>query len=122
MSTAVAAPAATHQSFFGKIASFFKHAAVMVDDAFAKIFGADAAHTFATGAEAILSTALGQIALSAVTQVQNLADPAQRHSAAFSNIVAAAKSNGIAAGDSIVNLLIETALQKLKGSFGVSTP
>jgi hypothetical protein len=104
--------------FFSAIGHFFKHAAVFIADGFVKIFGPDAAHNFAAGAVAILETDLGKIALTAVQEVQNLATGAERQAGAFAKIAAGAKAAGIDAGESIINMLIEVAVQWIKGSFG----
>jgi hypothetical protein len=104
--------------FFAAIGHFFKHIAVIVSDAFVKLFGADIAHTFAVGAESLLHSELGKIAWTAVQEAQALATGTEKNAAAFAKIVAAAKAAGIEATDSIVNMLIEIAVQKLKGAFG----
>lgn len=97
---------------------FLKHIAVYVAGGFVKIFGSDVAHTFAVGAESLMHTALGQIAWLAVQEVQGLASGSEKKSAAFAKIVAAAKAGGFSVTDSLINMLIEIAVQKLKGSFG----
>ncbi len=104
--------------FFSAIGHFFKHVAVSVGDTFVKIFGQDIAHSFAVGAESILHSELGKIALVAVKEVEGLASGAEKRAMAFSKIVAASKSAGIDAAESIINLLIEIAVQSLKGQFG----
>jgi hypothetical protein len=103
------------------IGHFFKHAAVVVSDIFVAIFGQDAAHTFAVGAESLLHSALGQIAMTAVQEVEGLATGAEKQAAAFGKIVSAAKTAGITVADSIINMLIELAVQKIKGTFGPAT-
>lgn len=118
--TAAGAAPAKAPSFFSKVASFFKHATVDVADWFEKEFG-DAAHTFATGAEALLETQLGQIAQVAVQQAAGLENDTEKASAAGSAILAAAEQAGLQVSDSLKNLLIELAVQKLKGTFGTST-
>lgn len=105
--------------FFAKLGSFFEHATVNVADWFEKEFGA-AAHTFATGAEALLETQLGQIAQVAVAQAAGLESDTEKASAAGAAIEAAAKQAGLALSDSLKNLLIELAVQKLKGTFGAA--
>lgn len=104
-------------SFWSKVGSFFKHAGVAVAGWFESEFG-DAAHTFATGAEALLETQLGQIAQAAVAQAAGLENNTEKASAAGAAIEAAAKQAGLALSDSLKNLLIELAVQKLKGTFG----
>lgn len=106
----------------GKLLAAIKHfvtnVGVFVSDTFVKIFGQDAAHTFAVAAESVLNSDLGKIAWTAVQEAENLATGVDKKAAAFANIVAAAKTDGIEAKDSIVNMLIEMAVQKVKGQFG----
>lgn len=104
--------------FFSAIGHFFKHIAVFVSDAFVKLFGSDIAHTFAVGAESLLNSELGKIAWTAVQEVQALATGAEKQAAAFGKIASAAKAAGIDAGESLINMLIEIAVQKIKGQFG----
>ena len=108
--------------FFSAIAHFFKHIAVDVSAGFVKLFGADVAHSFAVGAESLLHSELGKIAMTAVQEVENLAAGVDKQGTAFAKIVSAAKSAGIEASTSIVNMLIEVAVQKIKGEFGPATP
>lgn len=105
-------------SFFSAIGHFFKHIAVFVSDAFVKVFGQDIAHALAVGAESALNSALGKIAWAAVQEVQSLATGAEKQAAAFAKVAEAAKAAGIEAADSIINMLIEIAVQKIKGQFG----
>jgi len=115
--TAPATPAA-HVNIWSAIGHFFKHVGVTVSALFVKLFGADAAHNFAVAAESLIKTDLGNIALTAVSEASALAAGTDKRAAAFSKIVTAAKANGLEVKDSIVNLLIEMAVQKVKGSFG----
>lgn len=117
MSTTTVTPAAK-SSIWTSIAHFFHNVEVFVSDTFVKVFGADAAHNFAVGAEGILKTDLGKIVWAAVNEVEALAAGTEKQGAAFAKIVAVATAQGIDAKGSIVNLLIELAVQKLKGSFG----
>lgn len=104
--------------FFSAIGHFFKHVAVFVSDMFISIFGGDIAHNFAVGAESVLKSALGQIVWTAVRESQALATGAEKQAAAFAKITAEAKTAGIDATSSIINMLIEIAVQKIKGQFG----
>lgn len=108
------------ESFFQHIESFFKAAAADVSKVFVDIFGSSAAKQFAAGAEALIETSLGQIAMTAVTKAQSLANNQEKFAQASSEILSEAKSEGIAASDSIVNMLIELCVQRLKGSFSAS--
>jgi hypothetical protein len=105
-------------NFFSAIGHFFKHVAVVVSDVFVKIFGQDVAHTFAVGAESLLHTAIGAIAMTAVQEVSGLASGIEKRAAAFGKIKTAAESAGIVVGESIINMLIEICVQKVKGQFG----
>jgi hypothetical protein len=105
-------------SIWSAIGHFFHNVEVVISDAFVSLFGADAAHNFAAGAEALIKTQLGQLALAAVTEAQALAAGTDKRAAAFSKITADATSAGLQVKDSIVNMLIELCLQKVKGSFG----
>ena len=100
------------------IGHFFKNAAVFVSDVFVKVFGEDAAHNLAAAAEGILKTNLGTIAWTAVNEAAAAASGTDAKNLAFQKIAEAAKVAGIEAKDSIINMLIELAVQKVKGSFG----
>ncbi len=106
------------ESIWSKIGNFFKHAGVVISAWFTDIFGANAAHTFATGAEALLETELGKIAWTAVNDAQKLSTGAEKAAAAAASIEAAAKQAGLTVKTSLVNMLIEVAVQKLQGAFG----
>jgi len=84
---------------------------------FGKIFGEDARHNFAVAAEALLHSELGKLAWAAVQAAEQLAvDGLAKRAEAFSEIETAAKQAGLEFKDSIVNMLIELAVQKLKGN------
>ena len=104
-------------SLFDKIKNFFHTAAVKVDAAFVKVFGKDAAEHFAQGALAVLKSAEGKIVLDAVQAVETLAvDGASKRAAAFEQILADFKTQGYQVGESLINMLIELAVQYLKGT------
>jgi hypothetical protein len=105
-------------SFWTKIGHFFHNAGVFVSELFVKIFGEDAAHNLAAAAEGILKTELGKIAWTAVQEAEALAAGTDKKAAAFAAILSATKAAGIEAKDSIINMLIELCVQKIKGSFG----
>ena len=108
-------------SLWKKIENFVHGTAVKVSDAFIKIFGKDAAHQFTQGALSVLKSAEGKIALDAVEAVESLAlDGTAKRAAAFEKIATDFKTQGISAADSIINLLIETAVAYLKGNFGAA--
>lgn len=106
------------KNVFSAIGHFFKHIGVFVADEFVKSFGPDIAHTFVVGAEGLLETLLGKMAWTAVNEFKALATGAEKQAAAFAHITAAAAAAGIDAKASIVNMLIEIAVQKLNGMFG----
>jgi Bacteriophage holin of superfamily 6 (Holin_LLH) len=100
------------------ILHFVKHSAVYVADSFVKIFGSDVAHNFVVAAESLIHTAIGGIAMVAVQEVESLASGADKRAAAFDKIKTGAEQAGIIVGESIINLLIEICVQKVKGNFG----
>lgn len=102
----------------GAIGHFFKNAAVILSHEFEALFGSDAAHNFAVGAEGLLKSALGKIVWIAVNEAAAVASGADARGIALSKIADAAKTAGITAKDSIINMLLEVAVQKAKGSFG----
>ena len=61
---------------------------------------------------------MGQIALGAVTEAAKVASGAEAQKAAFGTVVSEVTKLGLSAKDSEVNMLIELALQAVKGSFG----
>lgn len=117
MATATPAVAA-HKSFFSSVGSFFKKVGYYVSEGFQKIFGANASKAFAVSALALLKSDLGKLAFAAVQEAEKLAAGTDKRSVAFSNIVSAAKAQGIDAGKSLVNMLIEIAVQAVNGAFG----
>src|SRR2546421_503443 len=104
--------------WYSTVFHFFKHVGVYVSDSFIALFGRDSAHTFAVGAESLLKSKLGVLAWEAVQEVENLASGAEKNAAAFAKIAAGAKAAGIEVKDSLIKLLIEVAVSKLKGMFG----
>lgn len=100
------------------IVHFVKHAAVFVSDSFVSVFGKDAAHTLAVAVESLVHSELGAFAYMVVQEVQNLASGAEKRAAAFTKIETFAKERGIIVGESIINMLIELFVQKVKGELG----
>lgn len=100
------------------ISHFVKHCAVFVSDTFVKVFGSDIAQNFASAAEGLIHSAIGQIVMAAVQEVQHLATGEEKYAAAFAKITTAAQGAGIIVGESIINLLIEICVQRVKGNFG----
>ena len=121
MATASGTPAAAvaaHKSFFSKVGSFFKKVGYYVSEGFAKLFGQNAAKAFAVSSLALLKTDLGKIALSAVQEAEKVAAGVDKYTTAFSAITSQVKKQGIAAGESEINMLIELAVQTVNGAFG----
>ena len=117
MGTTIPPTASASTHWYSSVLHFFKHIGVTVSTAFVLLFGIDAAHTFAVGASGLLKTDLGKIAMVAVEEAESLSTGAEKRSAAFAKIVAAMKAQGLNAKDSLVNMLIELAVGRLKGIF-----
>src|SRR5258708_2646570 len=119
MATATdAAAVKAHKSFLQSIGSFFKKVGYYVSEGFQNLFGKDAAKHFAVASLALLKTDLGKIALTAVQEAEKLATGADKWSVAQTNILEAAKAQGLDAKTNIVNMLIELAVQTVSGTFG----
>jgi len=119
MSTPATTPAPSFSThWYSKIVSFLKHAETYVSDTFIRLFGADAAHNFAVGAEALLRTDLGKIAVAAVQEASNLATGVDKMSTALGIVLTEASKQGLDLKESLARLLIETAVARLKGLFG----
>ena len=94
---------------FGKLWRFFKKVAV-------GMFGKSALNKLVAAARAMLKTELGKVAWSVVLELQSGSlTNSQKKSAAFKRIKQAAKGAGIEVKDSLLNLLIEMAVARLKG-------
>lgn len=107
------------QNPFSWIGHVIKQGAIYVKDEFAKFFGSDQAKAFASAAIGLLKSDAGKIALDAVQFASTLTtDGAGKRKAAFDKILADFKVAGIEGKDSIINLLIEAAVQFAKGAFG----
>lgn len=117
MSTPVAVP---QSHWYSTIWHVLKHIEVFVSSAFIALVGSDAAHSFAVGAESILKTDLGKIVMVAVQQAATLGTGADKKAAAFAAISAQAKASGLDIKDSLVNMLIELAVNRVKGVFGAT--
>lgn len=113
-----AAAVKAHKSFWQSIGGFFKKVGYYVSEGFQKLFGKDAAKHFAVASLAILKSDLGKIALTAVSEAAALTAGVDKRQAAFDKILSGAKAAGLDAKDSIINMLIELALQTVKGTFG----
>jgi hypothetical protein len=99
------------------IGRFFHNVAHPFVVLFHKIVGSDAFKSFIGAAESLLESKLGVIAWDAVRWAGTLtADGAGKRAAAFKKIIEDAEAAGLDYKDSIINLLIEIAVQKLKGN------
>ena len=100
-------------SIFG----WFKSTAIKVSHVFVTIFGSDAAKAFGTAAYRMLQSEAGKIVQKSVLAIASLKLGAEEsRKAAFDDAVAQTKASGISVGTSLINLLIEMAVQKLKGA------
>ncbi|KKN21152.1 hypothetical protein LCGC14_0928320 [marine sediment metagenome] len=97
------------KKLFGKLWRFFKKVAV-------GMFGKSALNKLIAAARAMLKTKLGKVAWAVVRELEagNLTN-SQKKGAAFKRIKQAAKDGGIEVKDSLLNLLIEMAVARLKG-------
>ncbi len=108
--------------FFEKIWGGVKIIAVHVSDGFKALFGAQAAKDFGKASLELLKSAAGQIVTGAVAALMNveMSGP-DKKAAAFSAAVPALEQQGIVLGKQIatreLNLLIELAVNSLKGAF-----
>src|SRR6266480_4917101 len=59
--------------WYSSLLHFLHHVGVEVSDGFIALFGKDSAHSFAIGAESLLKSKLGVLALEAVQEVENMA-------------------------------------------------
>jgi hypothetical protein len=108
-------------TLWSKISSFIHGAKVAVSAVFVKLFGQQAASDFAHASLALLKTAAGKIVLDAVDAAQTLStDGAGKRAAAFANILADFKGQGISVGNSEINLLVELAVSALKGTIAAA--
>lgn len=101
-----------------KVVSFVKHSAVTVSDLFVKLVGHDAAVNFAHASMDVLKSDLGAITVDAVHAVESLDPNAPgdvKKAQAFAQIVTDAKAKGIETSNSIISMLIELAVNVLKG-------
>lgn len=99
--------------------SIFKKAAVWIGSALLRVFTSDAAKALAQAGVAVLKEEVGQLALSAVLQVKNLAlSGPEKRAQALELLRVAALETGHSVPDRLLNLAIEFAVAQLKGDFG----
>jgi hypothetical protein len=117
--TPATTPDQQHKTFWSSLKGFFHKVGYYVSEAFVRLFGEDAAKHFAVASLEVLKSDLGKIVVTAVKEAEALAAGTDKKAAAFAAIVAQAKTQGISARDSLINMLIELAVQAFsKSSFG----
>lgn len=104
--------------FFKSIGSEIKHIAIHIKAGFLTLFGAEAAEKFGHASLDLLKSALGQIVVSEVQALAGVStlDGAAKAAQAQGAIIEKAKGLGISVSTSIINLLIELAVQFVKGN------
>lgn len=107
--------------WYSGLIHFLHHVGTYVSETFITLFGKDAAHTFAVGAESLLKSDLGKIVTGAVEEVQNLASGADKMAVALGKVLTEATKQGLDVKESLARMLIEIAVGRLKGLFGQPT-
>ena len=106
-------------SFLDKLKSAIGKVGHAIGGAFVAVFGSDLAREFAGVAEKMLATEAGTIVMTVVQEIQGSmpdATPAQKAEATLEKTGAALKTAGLELKDSMVNLLKELAVQRLRGT------
>lgn len=102
-------------AWYSKIVNFFKSAASKVSAFLIAVLGSEAAHQLGDAAISALKTTLGIIVQDAVIAVSTLQIGSDaKRAEAFKKIVTDAKAAGLNFSTSLINLLIELAVQRLK--------
>lgn len=105
--------------FFKAIGHGVKVVAVGIAHGFVALFGKETAQAFADSAVNLLKSSLGQIV---VAEVEALADlqisGPEKQAQAQKAVLDKAKAEGLSVSTSLVNMLIEVAVQFLKGTLG----
>lgn len=106
---------------FKGIGHGIKVVAVGVAHGFTALFGSDVAKQFASASIALLKSAIGVIVTKVVTELASgdLSSSAKREQA-VTQVLALAATEGISVAESEVRLLIEVAVQFVKGKFTVA--
>jgi hypothetical protein len=115
---ASAPPVTAKENWLQKIEGDFKAVGKFVAKAFVAVFGSAEAAQFAHASLTLLKTSVGKVALDAVTAAQGAANGTEAHKSAFDQIVSEVTKMGLSLGNSEINMLIELALQAIKGTFG----
>ena len=108
--------------WYSSVLHFFRHIQVSVSAVFVALFGIDAAHSFAVGAESLLKSDLGKIVMVAVEEAQSLAAGTDKMAVALGKVLTEATKQGLDVKESLARMLIEIAVGRLKGLFGSPTP
>lgn len=111
-------------NFFTSVEDFFKQVEVTVSTVFIDLFGKTAAQQFGKATIALLNEGVGAIALQTVTALQTTmagSSSSQKQAAAYEQILSVAKTQGLQVSNSLVNMLIELAVQKIQGTFVATT-
>jgi len=107
-------------NFISKLEEAVKAIGHKIAGAFVAIFGKEVAADWAKATEALLANSpTGQIAVKVVTDVQNTMATASndvKYESAKGGILKELEALGVQIGESLLNLLIELAVQKVKGS------
>jgi hypothetical protein len=106
---------------FSTIASKIKSAAQTFEHIFVAIFGSQASAQFVAAAEKILASDFGKVILTTVSGLESIAQSqggAAARATAFNGIKSSAVSAGLDLKDSLINLLIELAVNKMNGTLG----
>jgi len=102
-------------SFITNILNWFKGAKAKVSAFFVLVLGSSAARALGDAAVDALKSALGMIVQDAVAAIGSLGlSGEQARAEAFKKIVADAKAQGLQFSTSMINLLIELAVQRIK--------
>jgi hypothetical protein len=112
-----AAQAPTKETVFQHIKSVFESLGHIVSVSFQKIFGKTEATQFAYATLALLKTDVGKVAMAAVQEVEKMAAGIDKRKVAFDKIVADLKTEGLTVKNSVINMLIELAVQAISGTF-----
>jgi PAB1-binding protein PBP1 len=113
--------AATKESFAQKLEAWFMKLRGEIETDLTEVFGSSVAKDIESAASSILTTALGQAALQAVTSATDLQTGKINVSQAATAIGASAKSAGKTIASSTMDLLISVARQTVESKFGIKT-
>ena len=108
---------------FKKIGHGIKVVATTIAHGFVSLFGSEAAKKFVEASSSLLQSAVGQIVLKVVEDMQATdLDTNAKREAAVVEIMKIASEQAITVAESEVRLLIELAVQFVKGRFAIALP